>query len=218
MNIYIKQFFIQKCLKQKNNETLDVITELRAGIQLQNSSFERGKYSNSIEIKSDIDHVIKAIDQITDYQKMFPLVSLISSNRQIESINKHIPLEIGLIVLKEDLAVEIIRKPKYNDTLLDKKTMFYTLRRYEYEKLIFDYYKYIPDVPSGKIFTACLNLAMEIPMNDFYQLFRKNITERVHAEDSPQENIPAYLVFIAKKSSLNRKEKTQFIHKVLEYI
>ena len=214
--VYKTVFYSKVLEEQERCNKLNVTTELRSGNSITDiASFGSKRTSNSIEIKSDIDNVLKAKDQVLDYQKMFPLVSLISSKKQIDHIYKEIPSDIGLIALNSDLSISVLKKPKYNDSFLDKNTMFYTLRRYEYEMLVLDYYKFVPDVPNGLIFEECYKLAMNIPVTDFYKIFRKRLSERIHAEDTDGLGIPDYLTFMARKSSLTKKEKTKFIEKVI---
>jgi hypothetical protein len=216
-NEYVYKTMFYTCLlkeKEKINQ-LDVVTELRIGNSISDiASFGSKKTSNSVEIKSDIDNVKKSLAQVVDYQKMFPSVYLISSRKQIDSIFKELSRDVGLLVLNMDLSIDIIRNAKYNDKMLDIKTMFYTLRRNEYESVIFDYYHYVPNVPSGKIFTECFDLAMKIPTTDFYRLFRKRIAERIHNEDIDID-VPDHLIFVGKKSSLTKKEKYLFMEKVM---
>ncbi|ULQ60674.1 sce7726 family protein [Brucepastera parasyntrophica] len=216
--IYKTVFYSQILEDKEKSSNFSVISELRTGNSIADiATFGSKRTSNSIEIKSDIDKISKATTQVIDYQKMFPLVSLISSKDQIDKIFKVISKDIGLLVLNNDLSINILRNAKYNDSLLDKKTMFYTLRRHEYELLIKEYYGYVPNVPNGLIFSECFSLAMEIPMLFFYRLFRKRLAERIQIEDYSDNRIPNYLTFIARKSSLTKNEKKQFIEKVLPH-
>ena len=214
-NEYVYKTFYYKNfleLKEKKQKTF-VTSELRIGSSIADLvSLE--KDGITIEIKSDIDKIEKSIKQINNYQKMFPYTSLISNKDKIIKVKEKVPNQTGLYILHKDLNIECVREAIYFDEKIDYKTMFYTLRRTEYENIINNYYNELPNVPSGDIFEACFKKGEKIPKDLFINLFNTEIKNRIVKLDNPSFGVPDYLIFLAKKSSLNKKEKELFIKKI----
>lgn len=136
------------------------------------------------EIKTELDSFARLRKQISNYQKAFPLVSVVVSPGTLEEARAAISdTTAGLVTLEDGELSEII--PSRSGPLPDKTAMFKILRKNEQEYIINKHYGFLPNTAQVRYFNTCLDLFREIPLDVLYPLF----TERLRMRNTPAGGI-----------------------------
>ena len=87
-------------------------------------------------------------------------------------------------------------------------TIFKILRKQEYLELVFDNYKFIPDVPNTKIFKASYELLAKMDIVDFQKQVLSKLKERklLNPDLLKSRNTPKELKHICNTLDFNEQE------------
>ncbi len=113
--------------------------------------------------------------------------------KKIESIGK----PVGIYILQKRGTLTTIQKLQMYRNDLDAKIIFKILRKQEYEGIILDKYKYLPEVSEFKYYSECKKLFMEIPLEEAYLAVLHLLKRRTKIMKEEFSGIPYELKFLA---------------------
>lgn len=152
------------------------------------------------EIKTELDNLDRIENQINDYYKAFDHVAVVTCNENILALEKKIESigkPVGVYALQKRGTLTTIQKPKMYRNDLDAKILFKILRKHEYEEIILDKYKYLPEVSEFKYYSECKKLFMEIPLEKAYLAVLQSLKRRTKIKKEEFSGIPYELKFLA---------------------
>ncbi|MDH3973340.1 MAG: sce7726 family protein [Deltaproteobacteria bacterium] len=119
--------------------------------------------SNVYEIKSEFDSMERLHRQIAAYEKAFDMVHVITAPSQIEKVQQHVPMHVGIITLNERHNISTIREAKSRKGLIEPGVVFDSLRKEEYTAVVKEHFGFIPAVPNTQIYKVCRELFCKLP-------------------------------------------------------
>lgn len=173
-----KNSIAQQLLIQRHNlkESL-LLSEFRANNSLADVVILNGT-STVYEIKTELDSLDRLSSQLSNYNKIFDKINVVTYIDNIESISKVIDDHVGIIILSNDMTLETIREASSNKANIDLQSVFNSLRKSEYISIINEEFGFVPDVPNTKIHKACENLFIEIPKDKAHDYMVKALLNR----------------------------------------
>lgn len=161
------------------------------------------------EIKTELDNLERLSSQIDDYYKVFDHVAVVTYEKnlqQLQNVLNHFDKPVGIYVLRRNESLGTIKKPGRYIGDLDKEIIFKLLRKNEYEKLIYEWYGYLPEVTQFKYYSACKSMFLQIPIEESYLLVLKLLKQRVRLEKEQFFKMPYELKFLAYFMELSYDE------------
>lgn len=211
-NEYVyKNVLINKLLLKKYSLTSTVsFNEFKIGDSISDFILLNGE-ARIYEIKTELDKLDKIEKQIEDYRKFGNKIYIVAHQSHLTKLLElYGDSEIGIIELTKRNALKEIKVAKESKNI-EIETIFKTLRKDEYQEVIFRYYNVIPDVPNTLIFRECLNLAKKIPVFEFQKLAIEVLKKRTISNPDLllSESIPDSLKHICYNLDFNKKEYIQ---------
>ncbi|KPI48738.1 sce7726 family protein [Clostridioides difficile] len=118
------------------------------------------------EIKTELDNFERLENQINDYYKAFNHVCVVTCKANLEKLEKVLKNNnVGICVLNKNNSISTIKKPIEYNSCLDYKTMFNILRKPEYENVILNNYKKLPQTTQFKYYDECFQLFKQLNLN-----------------------------------------------------
>lgn len=135
-----KNAIAEKILLGRHNlSTAFMLTELRVDDCKADAVVLNGT-SHVYEIKSEMDSFDRLDRQLSAYQKMFDLITVITTERLYQAVADRTPKEVGIMVLAEGKyqfkTRECYRKAESNKCNVVPSVIFNSLQRREYLKII----------------------------------------------------------------------------------
>jgi hypothetical protein len=146
-----------------------MLTEFRVGKSKADVVILNGS-SSVYEIKSEYDSFARLESQIQSYLEIFDFINVITSHTQAEKLLSILPEKVGILVLTNRNSISTRREPISNRENIIPETLFDSLRKTEYTKIINEYYDAIPDVPNTQIYRECKKLFCKIPPRSVHDL------------------------------------------------
>lgn len=139
-----------------------------------------------IEIKSDLDNFERLGDQLLDYYKAFSKVSVLTSIRDYERIQKILSRfgdmgdAVGIYVLSDRNTIfgSYKREPMKFDDYLDHEHIFKLLRKKEFEKILILHFGKLPETRPVTHFDMCLDYFRKIPLKYAQELAFNELKSR----------------------------------------
>jgi len=166
------------------------------------------------EIKSDLDNYDRLHDQLSDFYKAFSKVSVLADVHERDSIERLLETfgemgeSVGIYVLTEQDTIfgkAKIREPKQFDDSLDHSSIFKLLRKREYENIILQAFKTLPQVAPVFHFRSCLEWFCEIPIKEAQNMAFKELKKRNNISQTIFEQIQTELKSTVYFAGLSRK-------------
>lgn len=200
---YYKNTMLNKWLFGKYSpNTTSMITEL----PVDNSKADFvvvNKEINVYEIKTELDNYDRLDGQLRDYYKVFPYVNVITSDNNRESIcNKLGDSVEGIYLLTKKNTISCIKKPTEYREELSSKSIFYTLRKKEYEDIIQKYYGGLPECNMFDYYDICKELVTKLDVITLYGDYRRILLNRKHISEEIY-SIPLSLRFLCYNMELS---------------
>ena len=152
------------------------------------------------EIKTELDNLERLESQINDYFKAFDHVAVVTYNENVTAIQKKIDSigkPVGIYVLQNRGTIKTIQKPeKYRDAL-DSKIIYKILRKPEYEEIILNKYGFLPNVSAFEYYSECRKLFEKMPIEESYEWVLKLLKKRTKIIKNEYKEIPYELKFLA---------------------
>ena len=161
------------------------------------------------EIKTELDNFDRLETQIYDYYKVFDHVAVVTCNENLVALEKkieNINLPIGIYILKKNGKLSTIRKPGQYTGFLDMEIMFKLLRKPEYESILKEKYRCLPDVTQFRYYSECKKLFLNIAQNEAYLLVLKQLKKRTILEKEDFIKVPYELKFLTYFMDLKKED------------
>lgn len=178
-NEYIyKNVIANKILLGKHSlNTSHMLTEFRVGKCKADAIVINGT-STVYEIKSEFDSFARLENQVKVYCQIFDHINVITSNPQATKVISILPDAVGILVLTDRNAISTIRESKSNKKNINPDTLFDSLRKNEYVKVVEEYYETVPNVPNTQIYRECKQLFCKIPPETAHDLTMNILLKR----------------------------------------
>lgn len=220
-NEYVyKNIIINKFLFGKHSlNTSQILTEFRAGRSKADVVLLNGT-STVYEIKSQYDSFARLEKQIQAYFEIFDYINVITSPSQANKLDSILPEKAGILVIADSNTISTIRKSKSNKENINPATLFDSLRKAEYTRIIKEYYGSIPDVPNTQIYRECKKLFCGIPAVYVHDLTIKTLKERNNSKilkdfmDNSPSSVSAYAMSICNEKIKMHKLLNLFDKKI----
>jgi hypothetical protein len=208
-NEYIYKNVLAQMVLQENHspDSSQMLTEFRAGNSKADVVIINGT-STIYEIKSEYDSFARLDKQILAYLEIFDKINVITSNLQAKELKSRLPASVGILELTDNNAILTVRDSKSNKIYINKDTLFDSLRKSEYLKIIKEYYGTVPDVPNTMIYRECKILFNGISAEEAHDLSFKVLRERADSKALKYfiDNAPSSLFAYAMSISGNKKK------------
>lgn len=204
---YYKNTLLNKLLFKKHNPyKTTALTEIPVSKSKADFILINGK-AVVYEIKTELDNFERLSSQLDNYYKAFDHVCVVTSENNLANLEKRIINDnIGIYKITKRGALSILREPVADRTHLRHETMFKVLRKYEYENIILDYYKSLPQVSQFQYYKECKNLFNNIEINIAYEKFRLELKKRCKINIDFVSSIPDEIKSVVYFSSLKDNE------------
>lgn len=175
-NEYIyKNAIANKILMGKHSlNTSHMLTEFRVGKCKADAVILNGT-STVYEIKSEYDSFDRLENQIKSYMEIFDHINIITSEPQSEKVLSLLTEKVGILILTNRNTIKTVRSSISNKENIKLETLFDSLRKNEYVKIVKEFYGAAPNVPNTQIFKECKKLFCEIPVGIAHDLTIKNL-------------------------------------------
>jgi len=194
-------------IKELGTENSKVFSEFRVGDSIADLAMFNG-CSKVFEIKSDLDTPQRLETQLKDYHKVFNEVYLVVPQSKLKDF-RHIDSEVGIIAVKKDNTIELVREAHYKDTI-EAATLMTVLRTSEYRSMAKAYTEDLPKMSSFTQFDICSKILKEIPCDILNDLFITEMKKRKSNESfSATQFKELNQLFLAL--NLTKKGKSHFI-------
>lgn len=207
---YYKNTLLNKLLLGIHSpRTTTALTEVPIGNSKADFILINGK-AIVYEIKTDLDNFDRLDTQIADYYKAFSRVNVVTSEKNYNEICKKLKdSPVGIYILTSKGSLSLRKKPLEFCDNLSKTTMFKVLRKSEYEQILIEYFKQLPDVSQFEYYRACQALFESIPTNIAYTMFTKILKSRMKIDIIEYSKIPYELKFLIYFSNYKKNDYTK---------
>jgi len=200
---YYKNTLLNKLLFKKHNPyKTTALTEIPVAKSKADFIMINGK-AVVYEIKTELDNFDRLDSQLNNYYKAFDHVCVVTSENNIDNLQRRIfNKNIGIYKITKRGALSVVREPIADRTYLEHDTIFKILRKYEYENIILDYYKFLPNVSQFQYYKECKKLFCDIEINTAYEKFRLELKKRCKINIDYVSSIPDEIKSVVYFSSL----------------
>lgn len=167
------------------------------------------------EIKTELDTFERLSTQIADYYKAFDHVCVVTSEKQLpELLEKLSDSTVGIYVLTKKNTIKRVKEPQENRAQLDGDYMFKILNKPEYESIVRITQGSLPEVTPVNYYKECKRILMNLQIDDFYDLFLKELKKRTRIQIKDYSEIPEafrFLIYFSKNQKKNVKGLQKFL-------
>lgn len=204
---YYKNTLINTLLFKKHNPyRTTALTEIPVAKSKADFIMINGK-AVVYEIKTELDNFERLDSQLNNYYKAFDHVCVVTCEKKLENLQKRIYNDnIGIYKITKRGALSVVREPVIDRTYLDHETIFKILRKYEYENIILDYYKVLPNVSQFQYYEECKKLFCNIEINTAYEKFRLELKKRCKINIDYVLSIPDEIKSVMYFSKFKKKD------------
>ncbi|WP_181427528.1 sce7726 family protein [Listeria ivanovii] len=181
---YRNEYFYKNTMLNKlllGRHSLNTTTAL-AEIPIKNSKADfiliNGK-AVVYEIKTDLDNFDRLFNQINDYYKAFNNVVVVSSENNYEKVDNLLKdTKVGILILSKRGTLSTRKSPIEDNSHLDHEAIFKVLRKQEFENIILNFYKKLPQVREFEYYANCLEWFSRIPIENVYRMSLSQLKKR----------------------------------------
>ena len=167
------------------------------------------------EIKTELDTFDRLETQLSDYYKAFDHVCVVTSQEQSkELLDKFKNTPVGIYVLSDKNTLQRIKEPESYRNNLDKETIFKILNKPEYENIILQIQKDLPNVTPVKYYRECKKILCNLKTDELYNMFLKQLKKRNRIDKIDIYNVPyalRFLVYFSKFQETQIKELNKYL-------
>ncbi len=110
--------------------------------------------SNVYEIKSQYDSFDRLGGQLADYKRVFDRICIVTNDVKAGSAMRDLEPIIGVIAMREDGTLSVVREPKSNKNNTDPAAIFDCMRQTEFCRAVVESFGFIPQVPNSQLYRA----------------------------------------------------------------
>lgn len=171
-NEYVfKNSLALEIIKKKHQfNNVSYINELRTNNSICDIAIFNGK-STAYEIKTELDSLDRLPMQLSDYQKIFNRVYVITDKSKLSTLEKIVSPNIGICELTKTNKINIIKEADSNIDFLSNEDVFYCLRPSEIDFLLKEKLNYIPSGSAKERRKESLTIFTELnkeTVNDYF--------------------------------------------------
>jgi hypothetical protein len=211
---YRNEFFYKNTLFNKyvlgaySLNTTVALSEIEIDSSKADLAIINKKKSFVVEIKTDLDTLDKLIYQIEDYYKVFSLVYVLTSEKYYYQVYRLVKnMNVGIMVLTKRNTISIRKYAKDDFSILKHENLFRLLRKQEYEDLIKEQFKEVPEVKPIFRYSAYLNMFRHIDIKKSQKLVFNKVLRRINRYDVEYlKEVPLELRWLVYQSHLNREK------------
>ena len=212
---YQNEYFYKNTLLNKlllgvhSPRTTTALTEVPVGKSKADFILINGK-AVAYEIKTSLDNFDRLDGQIRDYYKAFSRVVVVTSEKNLEDIQRRLqnsPTGICLLTNKGTLSVR--KEPIEYSAGLSKSIMFRILRKNEYEQILLKHFGLLPAVSQFEHYRACQEMFDSLPTDVAYQMFIRALKLRAKIDIVEYSKIPYELKFLIYFSNYKKSDYTK---------
>jgi hypothetical protein len=134
--------------------------------------------STVYEIKSQYDSFDRLDSQLTDYQKIFDRIYVVTTQKKANQLPEMIGKGIGIIALRDDGTLRTIRESTSHKHLTDPASIFDSMRQVEYCRAIAEVFGYVPQVPNSQLYRSAKEMFCSLPPDLAHDLMVRQIKRR----------------------------------------
>ena len=215
---YQNEYFYKNTLLNKlllgvhSPRTTTALTEVPVGKSKADFILINGK-AVVYEIKTSLDNFDRLDGQIRDYYKAFSRVVVVTSEKNLEDIQRRLqnsPTGICLLTNKGTLSVR--KEPIEYSAGLSKSIMFRILRKNEYEQILLKHFGLLPVVSQFEHYRACQEMFDSLPTDVAYQMFIRTLKLRAKIDIVEYSKIPYELKFLIYFSNYKKSDYAKLCH------
>ncbi|WP_042224239.1 sce7726 family protein [Oceanobacillus manasiensis] len=206
---FYKNTLFNKCvLGRYSLNTTVALSEFEIDNSKADFAIINKKKSFVVEIKTDLDTLDKLIYQIEDYYKVFSLVYVLTSENYYYQVYRLVKnTSVGIMVLTKRNTISIRKFAKDDVSKLKHENLFRLLRKEEYEDLIENQFKEVPEVKPIFRYSAYLDVYKQLELEKSQKLVFKEILRRINRFDVEYlKRVPLELRWLVYQSHLNREK------------
>ena len=114
--------------------------------------------STCYEIKTELDDFERLARQLEAYRRVFDRIYVVTFSGSVQRLSRHLEPDIGILELTEKYRFATKRPAISNRANVDPLTIFDSMRRSEYTRVLRDATIPIPNVPNTQIYGECRRL------------------------------------------------------------
>lgn len=203
---FFKNYLVlRRLLGRHSARTATMLTEFRVGSSKADCVILNGK-STCYEIKSEFDSLGRLRTQLQDYTKLFDEVYVVCSMKNLESVMRDAPREVGVLVLNKRNFFQAERKSLPRASSVDREMLFKSLRKNEYVELVRLLTGDMPRVANGKLFSVCFDVIKESPEDLLCKSYLDVLKKFRPLSESFLESLPTSLKSAAISYKFNSQE------------
>lgn len=209
-----KNALVHKILLGRHSlNTSCVLEELRVGNTKADIVILNGT-STVYEIKSEFDSLTKLYFQISQYQKFFDNINIVTHELFLPKIINSIPDEIGIIILNDRYSFSTIREPISNKNNVVPEVIFDTFRKKEYCDILRCELGELPKIPNTQLFNFGKKHFMQLHPAQAHEYMLHALTKRSRSliDKKIVSAIPHSLTLNSFTSRLSDREKEILIN------
>lgn len=165
--------------------------------------------STVYEIKSEYDSLDRLGNQISAYSECFDNIYVVTHPSQLKELNNILPSHVGIIELTQSYTLRTIKQTQPNREKVNPRSIFSSLRRDEYLKIIGDHFGYLPSFDPVTRYKICKDRFSEIPphLAHDYMVSVLNQRDKTAAKQTFVRGLPSSLKAIGLKLRLSNKNQ-----------
>lgn len=215
--IYINTLLNKLLLGKHSLKTTTAITQLSIGNSKADFILLNGR-AIVYEIKTELDSFDRLLYQIEDYYKAFYYVNVVTCDKNYYKLYKLLKdTPTGIYILSDRNTLQEKKKALENKLNIDYRILFKILRKYEFESIILDFYNKLPESTPVFYYDECFKLFRNIPIDQLYKLFLKELKKRNFVDNIDEFNNIPYelksLVYFSNFKSNKYDEMLNFLNR-----
>jgi hypothetical protein len=213
--VFKNQIAHELLLKRHTHAEARLLSELRVGTCKADTVIVNGT-SSVYEIKTELDTLDRLPRQIAAYRDVFDRVCVVSSGAILHRLVTEIPHWVGILELKQDGGVEVVRQAASNLAHLKPGSIFCTLRQPEYLAALRAEFGHAPDVPNGIRWRVCRDLFATLPPERAHARMVEALRRRDWKTDNEVfvDGVPRALKHAALTSTLSPRKRVSLVDRL----
>jgi hypothetical protein len=190
-----------------------MLTEFRAANCKADTVVLNGT-SNVYEIKSEFDNLDRLGRQIAAYRKLFDMIHVITSEKQVEKVLGAVDKNVGVMILSNRDTIRTVRKSASSKSEVDPSVIFDSLRRPEYVQIIKAQFGHAPKVPNTRMYETCKQLFCQLTPDVAHDEMVRVLKKRGSSQSLSDfiTGVPRSLKAASLSCQLSRKEQAAFLN------
>lgn len=134
--------------------------------------------STVYEIKSHYDSFERLETQLADYMRVFDRIYVVTTSKKGESAINVLHPAVGVIALRSDGTLSVIRESPSNKSRTDPGAIFDCMRQSEYSRAVIQAFGYVPQVPNSQLYRKIREMFCTLPPAMAHDLMVDQIKRR----------------------------------------